>query len=226
MARLPDSARSKICGYASIDYRLSAHQDAISSAASEAGGRESMDIRHPDHILDVRAALEYLDSQVQIQDGYVLIGHSAGATLAYQVLMGVVALAGQPATAKVPLPAAVIGISGIYDIPGLVERNVDIPAYYNFVSGAFGKERSSWTAASPARFTGSFTDAWSGLSILAHSPDDSLVDAAETKAMARRLRLEEMHVETVYDLSGEHDVVWQEGSQLARLVVRAIQCLG
>lgn len=59
---------------------------------------------------------------------YILIGHSAGATLCFQILGS-----GTPCTGL--LPKAVIGLAGIYDLRGLVE---EYPDYRGFVEGAFG----------------------------------------------------------------------------------------
>jgi len=59
---------------------------------------------------------------------YILIGHSAGATLCFQILGS-----GTPCTKL--FPKAVIGLAGIYDLRDLVE---EYPDYRGFVEGAFG----------------------------------------------------------------------------------------
>lgn len=124
-----------------------------------------------------------------------------------------------------PLPAAVVGISGIYDLAGLNRRRGG--AYADFIRPAFGPEEDAWRVASPACFAGSFRHRWPGetRALLAHSPDDTLVDAAETDAMAAKLMGDGVHVSVVKDLSGEHDFVWQDGEQVARLVGQVLASL-
>lgn len=142
----------------------------------------------------------------------MLVGHSAGATLALQLLM-----AGRDG-GSLPLPAAVVAVSGIYDLVSLDARRAG--TYAGFLAAAFGPRRDDWRAASPACFEGSFAARWPGrrLALLAHSPDDTLVDAAETDAMAAKLRADGVDVCVAKDLWGEHDLVWRDGEQLARLV--------
>src|SRR5205814_2005033 len=74
-----------IAGFASIDYRLSPHpefpQDRATTPASQYRGA-----RHPDHLDDVRSALLYLQRRYGFGDKYVLVGHSAGGALAFQLL--------------------------------------------------------------------------------------------------------------------------------------------
>ncbi|KAM4056085.1 alpha/beta hydrolase fold domain-containing protein [Hirsutella rhossiliensis] len=208
--------RAPIRAFASIDYRLSP-SDAYPQHPADTPEPERRTARHPDHVADVAAALRLLAAEHRLaDDGYVLVGHSAGATLALQLLMG-----GHDGGPPVPLPAAIVAISGIYDLVGINARRAG--SYAAFISAAFGPEGDGdgWRAASPACFSGSFRDRWPGnnrLALLAHSPDDSLVDAAETDAMAAKLAADGVDVSVVKDLTGEHNFVWQDGEQVARLV--------
>lgn len=215
---LRDTCPLAVGGFASIDYRLSpsaaAPQDPAETPASELRSA-----RHPDHILDVRAALGLLAAEHGLGDGYVLVGHSAGATLALQLLMGVAALdAPDKHQRPVPLPGAVIAIAGIYDLAGLDTRHGG--AYTGFMSSAFGADREAWRTVSPACFSGSFKDNWPGrgYALLAHSPDDILIDGPEMDAMAAKLAADGVDVCLARDLVGEHDFVWQDGTQVTRLV--------
>ncbi|UNI19062.1 Arylformamidase [Purpureocillium takamizusanense] len=210
-------------GYISVDYRLSPHQDYPQDPA-QTPKPELRIAKHPDHVLDIRAALHFLDTEYQISRGYILVGHSAGAMLAFQALMGQSALARQQPRGPIPLPVAIIGISGIYDLVGLNSRK---EGYDGFISAAFGKDQKVWQAASPATFGGSFKETWSGspLAILAHSPEDTLVDMPEIDSMAAKLSEDGINIVAVRDLSGEHDEVWKDGSQLASLVAQALQRL-
>lgn len=218
----PGIAQSEICGFASIDYNLSPHP-ALPQDPAEVPVHKFRGAKHPDHILDIRAALKFLQSQIQLKDGYVLIGHSAGATLAYQAVMGQSALAKQQVIDKIPLPAAIVGISGIYDLVGLQSRSSHIEAYYSFISGAFGSEKEDWIQASPARFEGSLSKTWSGYSLLAYSPEDRLIDSFELENMAARLKADGLEFDVVTDLVGEHDAIWQDGRQIPRLVAQVLK---
>ncbi|RPB28420.1 alpha/beta-hydrolase, partial [Terfezia boudieri ATCC MYA-4762] len=111
-------SRFPLLNAASIDYRLSPHP--THAAVGET-------VNHPAHLEDVRAALKFLNDTYQMRN-YILIGHSAGATLCFQILGS-----GTPCTGL--LPKAVIGLAGIYDLRGLVE---EYPDYRGFVEGAFG----------------------------------------------------------------------------------------
>ncbi|KND93476.1 Kynurenine formamidase [Tolypocladium ophioglossoides CBS 100239] len=219
-----DIAQFALRGFVSIDYRLSPYADFPQDPA-EAHSPELRRARHPDHILDVRAALKFLESEYQLAKDYVLVGHSAGATLAYQLLMGEAALAGQRMPQTVPLPAAVIGISGIYDLVGLNNRHGG--NYAGFISAAFGTDQKAWQRASPASFAGSIKENWPGspYSLLAHSAEDSLIDSLETESMAAKLAKDGVDLSVVKDLTGEHDFVWQDGSQVARLVAQVLERL-
>jgi kynurenine formamidase len=179
--------------------------------------------QHPDHISDVRMALRFLtenyglsaeDGGERVEHGnaYVLIGHSAGATLAFQLFMAEDTLCG-----CIPQPAAVIGISGIYDLVGLDDRHT---GYTSFISSAFGDSKENWKRASPATYPCSFAGRWTAdkPTILAWSAEDSLIDEPEIDAMSARLSQDGIQASVIKDLTGEHDDVWREGSQIHRLV--------
>ena len=195
---------SSIRGFASIDYRLSPHpkhpQDPSTTPIADLN-----DAKHPEHIDDVCAAMRLLRDEHGVGDGsYVLIGHSAGATLACQLL----------SRSRVPTPAAVLGISGIYSLPLLVETCG--PYYEAFVRGAFGGPEN-WEAASPALCG---TKGWPRdvATVLAWSTDDTLIPASETDAMAKRMKEDGREVVVHKGLTGEHDAIWSDGPQLAEAV--------
>ncbi|KJZ80538.1 hypothetical protein HIM_00388 [Hirsutella minnesotensis 3608] len=212
-----------IRGFASVDYRLSPG-DSFPQDPTTTPKSELRDARHPDHIEDVRDALGLLAAQKKLADGYILVGHSAGATLAFQLLMGEAALSpgqspeGQSPKDPIPLPRAIIGIAGIYDLAGLNDRVGG--SYAGFMSSAFGHDQGDWQAVSPACFPGSFKDKWPGktLALLAHSPEDGLVDMLETDGMCAKLEKDGVDVVAVKDLTGVHDFVWKDGNQVVRLV--------
>ncbi|KAF4987062.1 hypothetical protein FGRMN_10550 [Fusarium graminum] len=202
-----------IAGFVSIGYRLSPHPDFPN---------ESANAKHPDHLHDVWSALKYLQGSHGLSNNYILIGHSVGATLAFQVLMGGDVLASHP---EAPLPTAIIGVSGIYDVVGFEQRFSG--QYTEFIEGALGEDRSVWEMASPAKFASNFKDRWVGgkLVVLAWSPEDTLVDEPEIDTMAALLTKQGLGLEVNKDLRGEHDFVWKDGSQIARLVITALHHL-
>ncbi|KAI0167991.1 Alpha/Beta hydrolase protein [Pestalotiopsis sp. NC0098] len=206
-------------GFASVDYRLSPHpsfpQDPASTPAAELRAAQ-----HPDHIRDVRAALGYLQARYGFGADYVLLGHSAGATLALQLLMGT----GAAADDDVALPRAVLGLEGIYDLPGLADRLG--PAYAELFRGAFPGGREAWAEVSPLRFAGDFGECWGKsdkkLVVLGWGPQDELIDEPEIDGMAKRLAEDKVHAVVVKDLEGTHDGMWEDGRPFAKVVLQAL----
>ncbi|KAI8625125.1 alpha/beta-hydrolase [Xylariaceae sp. FL1651] len=198
-----DKSGDVIAGFASIDYRLSPHpafpQDPATTPADEYRGA-----RHPDHLDDVRAALVFLQRTYGFGGNYVLVGHSAGGALAFQLLAtspspspsspassgpsASIAAAAAAAAAHPVLPAAIVCFEGLYDFSGINARYGG--AYAPFFAAAFGEEPEAWDAAAPIKFAGSYAEKWPGKSfvLLGSSPDDVLVDELEAEGMARRLR--------------------------------------
>lgn len=111
-----------------------------------------------------------------------------------------------------------MGISGIYDLVGLDDRHDG--NYAGFITSAFSSDKKTWKAASPAEFTGNFKRNWpsSKFAILAWSHEDTLIDEPEIDAMAAKLIKDRINFSITKDLTGEHDHVWEHGSQLAKLV--------
>lgn len=93
---------------ASINYRLSTTGSGV---------------RHPVHMNDVLKALTFLKQHYDLQN-CVLVGHSAGATLAVQVFESF----------RRDIMAMIL-FNGIYDLNSLVK---EYPEYNSFVSAAFG----------------------------------------------------------------------------------------
>ncbi|KAI0400569.1 alpha/beta-hydrolase [Xylaria palmicola] len=235
-----------IAGFASIDYRLSPHpqfpQDPATTPADQYRGA-----RHPDHLDDVRSALAFLQRAYPSACDYVLVGHSAGGALAFQLLASTGDDAGAGAD-QPALPAAIVAFEGLYDFTG-VDGRFD-GAYASFFRAAFGDEPAGWDAAAPAKFAGSYAARWPGgrLALLGWSPDDTLVDGPEVDTMARRLRDLDGFVEdgrdgngekgaeeggrpgekrllVLKDLRGDHNEIWQSGEDVARMVRVALRKL-
>ncbi|KAJ6035798.1 alpha/beta-Hydrolase [Penicillium herquei] len=103
-----------IAGIASINYRLSPsdrHPGKANDPCRQA--------KHPDHLVDVVAAIHYLQERFQFGDRYIMIGHSCGAALAFQTLQWQ-ARNPSPGFSE---PRAIVGVAGIYDFPLL--RSLD-----------------------------------------------------------------------------------------------------
>ena len=131
--------------------------------------RLSPSIKHPGHQEDVTAALQYMKDRYGMEE-FVLVGHSAGACLAFQC-------------ASVPGCRAVVGVEGIYDLPELVE---EYPKYRDFVEEAFGEDNVVWRKASP---TNIILDVSTPLTVqLVQSTQDKLLSRRQTELMFSALQ--------------------------------------
>ncbi|KAI2634537.1 alpha/beta-hydrolase [Xylaria nigripes] len=220
-----------IAAFASVDYRLSPHpefpQDPTTTPADQ-----YRHARHPDHLDDLRSALVFLQRTYGFGSNYLLVGHSAGATLAFQLLATSPPGPASAGLVQPALPAAIIGFGGVYDLTGINERFDG--AYAPFLKGAFGEDPAGWDRASATGFSGNYAERWADgkLVLLGWSPDDSLVDEPEIDNMARRLRdrdgflLEDERTgakgeKTLFvfkDLRGGHHELWRGGEHVARMV--------
>jgi acetyl esterase/lipase len=228
-------AEEHIAAFASLDYRLSAHPGFPQDVSSTPPQR-FRNAKHPDHIQDVCAALAFLQKTYGIADRYILVGHSCGATLAFQTIMGIDGSTGASNSSpgsRFVAPCAIIGIAGIYDLRLLRDSHADVPAYQAFLHDAFGPDEAIWDRVSPARYEG-FGEAWKAGGIgkvvaLATSAGDELVDGEQLEAMKRRLgelTLGDGNVKVVmWDkrLEGAHDEIWERGEGIAEIVALVIK---
>lgn len=168
--------------------------------------------------MDVRNAIDFLQDKYSFGAKYVVIGHSAGATLAYQLLMA----DPRPASErkKFDQPLCVVGIAGIYDLKLVVEDHPTIPEYRSFVTGAFGADESEWEQSSPANFE-RFKKNWKDghLALLVRLEGDELVETEQVDVMRKCLQkyLGEEMLE-YREFEGGHDEVWEKGDQIAGLI--------
>jgi pimeloyl-ACP methyl ester carboxylesterase len=190
----------------------------------------------------VRSALLYLQRRYGFGDKYVLVGHSAGGALAFQLLATSPSPPPPESPAEHPaLPAAIVAFEGLYDFTGIDARYGG--AYAPFFRSAFGDDPGDWDEAAPIMFAGSYAEKWPGrghLVLLGSSPEDTLVDETEADNMARRLRDRDGFVDEgseqgggrekrlllLKDLRGDHDEIWRSGEHVARMVWIALQKLG
>ncbi|CAK7226201.1 Kynurenine formamidase [Sporothrix curviconia] len=243
--------RSRIAGFASIGYRLSPHPEFPQNPATTPAEKLRV-ARHPDHINDVRAGLAALAEDGDARNGspadylahnrYIVYGHSCGGFLAFQ-------LWAEDGNDETKQPPCIVGLEGIYDLRGFVERGGSpehgggpgtefAAALETIAEGAFGRDRVVWDRASPARYD--FTrlsrasapkDQKPRLAIVAYSPEDELVDGGEMDSMERALQhgVAKSGGGLVYvgirDLHGRHDEVHEDGREVARVLTEAVKQL-
>jgi len=205
---------SRIAGFVSINYRLSPHpfHQRLPSNSSD----DSRNVVYPAHIRDVEDALKYLEKAYKISDGYILAGHSAGATLAFQAK-----------AVGLPKPLAILGIAGIYDINLLLMNHKDEPIYEKFITGAFPNQ-AEWKDASPA-LTQSTGLLWetAKLVIISHSKTDGLVEDTQADLMYEKVKSQTGESNAVHFLEaqGQHDAMWEQGTVLAELITKSLELL-
>ncbi|KAK9389738.1 Alpha/Beta hydrolase protein [Lipomyces mesembrius] len=178
-------------GGATLDYRLSPA------------------VQHPAHLDDVLAALKSLVSEHgQFISHILIIGHSAGACIALQVLATLIAerKAGGTSTHLCDRIKIVVGVEGIYD---LVELGNEYPPYKGFISDAFGEDEELWDEASPSSIQ------WRELLaddfrlnakiVLVQSAGDQLLSMNQTNAMQSILDNAGWNPEVKVINGGSHD---------------------
>ena len=217
-----------IAGIVSLNYRLSPYPSHPTHPSQV--DEKSRNARHPDHIEDVVTAIKWLQKKYGFDHRYVLVGHSCGATLAMQVAMGLWNSIGDEAEkeeGKFPMPAAIVGVAGIYNMKLLRDTHMEIPAYEDFTKGAFGDNEDEWDKASPT--DGKYAKTWpSGrVMVVAHSREDELVDWVQVEAMEKILHKERKdgRSDKVLELRGKHHDIWKEGAEMARAIKKALQML-
>ncbi|KAI9819010.1 MAG: hypothetical protein M1826_001225 [Phylliscum demangeonii] len=218
-----------IAGFASVNYRLSPYP-AHATRPSDAGDG-ARNVTHPAHRDDVLEALVFLQRRYAFGHRYLLVGHSCGATLAWQVVMpdeGASSAPGWPAR-----PRGVVGVAGIYDFQGLRERHRHLPGYEDLLHNAFGPAWESESAAPVVwlQRVGRLRDTWpeAELVVLASSERDELVEMEQASMMAQALR-ETRHrtlnrTDELITLHASHDAICSEGTELAMVIAKSIDRL-
>lgn len=225
---------SNVAGFASINYSLSPRS--IGSGVASEEGRDfepSRTAKHPDHIIDVLTGISYLQSKAGFGSNYVLVGHSCGATLAFQVAMSHSKWGQRATEVQVVKPKAVIGLNGLYDMPNLIsnpgDRHVHLkPVYESFTRLAFGDDEKLWCTMSPVSVSDWKAEWEEGTNVyLVQSHEDSLVPYRQTQDMQKGL-LESKGDELVItelDAAGDHNELWENGDRLAEIVVEVVMDL-
>jgi kynurenine formamidase len=214
------SSKFAIAGFASINYRLSPYPSHAEDPSSP--DDRSRNAHYPDHLIDVAQGLLYMEEHYHIGDRYLLAGHSAGGTLAFELNDWYMP------RAMLPVPAAVIGIAGIYNFEAFIEDHSEIPAYRELIENAFPDKRL-WERASPYKNRLPNYAAWEQAKaiIISHSKEDELVEEAQSSYMLERARMAPHCKDKVHFLeaSGKHDEIWSSGTILAGLITKSIEIL-
>lgn len=220
-----DTAAS-ISAIASINYTLSPYPthpalpyDAIKDNHSDPA-REAV---HPQHVSDVLHGLALLHSFGLTDRSYILSGHSAGACPAFQATLQPPRHYGLDYLAEAPCPAAILGLNGLYDLPGLVNgldaSHEHLRAEYQmFLSSAFGADQSRWPAASPAHFDAANIaervreGKAPRLVVLDQSTEDHLVPMNQSQRLQANLsKVSGLRVVEGHRCTGKHDAPWEQG---------------
>jgi kynurenine formamidase len=221
---LKGQQKDGIAGFASINYRLSPYcQHSTNPSSSDDPSRNS---KHPDHIHDALAAIYFLQQKYGFGERYLLAGHSCGATLAFQVVMGVWNRA--PSDMEIALPLGILGLEGIYDFVKIRDHHRNISAYQNFLEGAFGEFEGVWVEASPS--SGDYGKTWPNgkLALIVHSLEDELVEKEQAMLMGQTLATGERNTRTnivEFLEAGKHDEIWGRGTVLATMIEKAVRLI-
>jgi len=220
---------NKTVAIASLSYRLSPHPSYPQDP--DASPRNAI---HPDHLDDVCTGIDVLRRVYGISsNNYVLVGHSCGATLAFQAWK-------RHIDTGFPLaPGALVGLAGIYDIKALLRNHSTGPfadIYESFIRGAFGDDEKVWVEASPSRFALHGMD-FPRTILLAVADRDELVEPEQRTIMKGTLlgneTLESMKSDigngnvrySEVSVPGGHDEMWEKGENMVLVVDRLLNVL-
>ncbi|TDZ21421.1 Kynurenine formamidase [Colletotrichum orbiculare MAFF 240422] len=204
-ANSSDVLANQVAGIASLNYRLSALPGV---QPNNTHASELQNARWPDHLDDAVAAIKDLGRRYPIDGRYVVGGHSVGAQISFFAALE--SLRGE----SMPKPAAVFGVSGIYDYPRL---HVSHPGYDYLVLNAMREDQL--VEASPALVD---AEKYAALNleafVIAHSRNDGLVPWDQPEAIQATLGgIPELASKTsLVELDGQHNEIWRGGVQLAK----------
>lgn len=165
----------------------------------------------------------------------MLTGHSCGACLAAQAVLGGPGRFGLGDVGEAPRPVALVGLNGLYDLPTLVDglgpSHEHMRAEYAMLlSNAFGPDDATWPAASPARFAADEvalrvrSGAAPRVVLLDQSPEDQLVPMNQRDRMASHLALVPgLEVVDGHRCTGVHAAPWQQGHMIWESVLDVLR---
>ena len=181
-------------------------------------------VKHPDHVLDVAAALAWVHDHVGRfggdADRLFVMGHSAGAHLAALVACDERRLASFGKKLEI-LKGVICLDTAAYDIPRLMDGLQAGPRLRRLYEAAFGKEESAWRDASPRHHVAK----GKGIPpMLLFHTGRRLAGATLSKEMVEALRAEKVPALAVHakdrDHAGMNRCIGMEGDPYTRLVMR------
>ncbi|OLN96747.1 Kynurenine formamidase 1 [Colletotrichum chlorophyti] len=205
---------SQVAGIASLNYRLSALPGV---QPNNTPTNELQNARWPDHLNDAIAALKDLNQNYPIDGKYIISGHSVGAQISFFAALKTLE------DASIPKPAAVLGVSGIYDYPQL---HITHPDYDYLVLNAMREDQL--IEASPAKVD---AENYAALDleafVVAHSRDDGFVPWDQVESIEATLdSLPDLGTKThVVELQGAHNEIWRGGAALAKAFTETLAIL-
>ncbi|KAI7890957.1 Alpha/Beta hydrolase protein [Mucor mucedo] len=174
---------------------------------SEKKSQVPLFVLHPDHMLDVGKALEYLYKTPNASydhEKIYMIGHSAGGHMATMFMV------------DTSLPyhrylAGIVSISGIHDIPLLVKT---FPSYLDFIEQAFGPDNHH-DASPVSKFSGELKKGKP--IVIAHSMQDTLVNLEQAHVMVNHLKSMGANVTLDTSIVGDHYDIMNKGNLIPLL---------
>ena len=239
----PTTYASPISIIISINYTLSpfpAHPTLAYDPIKNNHSDPSREAIHPHHIHDILLSFNFLKNLGLEDDRYILTGHSAGACLAAQASLFPVKywnISGYEELTAPPRPAALLGMNGLYDLPGLVHDLGSSPehlkaVYKDLLSIAFGEDESKWGVASPARVDKEVLEEIvkdgkaPKLVVLDQSAEDQLVPMNQRYKLATQLsQIPGLKVVEAGILKGLHATPWEEGGMLWESILNVLEAL-
>ncbi|OCK77495.1 hypothetical protein K432DRAFT_304090 [Lepidopterella palustris CBS 459.81] len=230
-ATVSELRNSPLCrsveGLASLNYRLSPYTDhPTRPSAADDCNRNAI---HPDHLIDVVTGIEYLQRRFKFGNRYILLGHSCGATLAFQTITEKLALSEiHGMELSYPFPQAIVGVAGLYDLVLLRDMDPEPPMCQKFLTSAFGSDEDIWKDQSPV--SGDYQSLWSEgrAAVLAVCREDEYVSPEQSNVMENRLRPwvnQSGRMLKKLVLGGHHDDCWRLGHGLRTCIEEALALL-
>ena len=215
-----------IIAVVSINYTISqfpSHPTLAYNAIKDNHSDPAREAIHPQHVSDVLDGLALLRSFSLTDQSYILSGHSCGACLSLQATLQPPRHYGLKNLPDAPCPAALLGLNGLYDLPGLVnglgashEHLRD--EYEMLLSNAFGADKGKWPAASPARFDSAEIaervreSKAPQLVVLDQSTEDQLVPMNQREKLEANLsKVSGLRVVEGHRCTGKHSAPWEQG---------------
>jgi predicted esterase len=222
----PDTA-ALLSGIVSINYTVSkfpTHPTLPYDPIKDNHTDPAREAVHPQHVSDALHGLALLRELGLTASSYILSGHSCGACIAFEATLQSPHHYGLDYLPEPPAPAALLGLNGLYDLQELVTGLGDSHAhlrddYEMFISNAFGADKATWPAASPARFEAGViaerVEACKAppLVVLDQSTEDQLVPLNQTERLETTLgQVAGLRVIRGHRCTGKHAAPWEQGT--------------